>query len=389
MQRRMKESPVQHRVRKGGFAGPVAVAIAAALALSACSSSKSTQSASTPTAGGGSPAAPTSAGASTGSGGSAAPGGGLSVTLDQACQAGGSEGTLNYWTSTDPDVFKQEIPPFEAKYPNIKINYTSLRPADMVQRIIAEVQANHALDVDAIAGDLPSFAPLFDEKLIQPVDWTKLGVASDVQFELKGFTTVRTYREVLGLGYNTQLVKESDLPSTWQELINSKWAGKVIADPRGVYLSGLSLAMGKDKAIEWFKSFMSTDKPQIVKGATASMQKVISGEALLTTSSHDAEATEQQQKGAPVGIKYLDIVPTQDWYAIVMKGAAHPNAAACFFGWWTGSEGQAQQLKYEFKENKTTPDGLPAGAKLVAINDPDEAQTATDTATEFAKLMGQ
>lgn len=378
---------MQHRVRRGRFVGPAAVAVAAALALSACSSSKSTGSASTPSTGGESPAA--SSGGSTGSSASAAPGGALSVTLDQACQAGGGEGTLNYWTSTDADVFKQEIEPFQAKYPNIKINYTSLRPADMVQRIIAEVQANHALDVDAIAGDLPSFAPLFDDKLIQPIDWTKLGVAPDVQFQLKGFTTVRTYREVLGLGYNTQLVKESDLPSTWQELINSKWAGKVIVDPRGVYLSGLALGMGKDKAIEWFKSFMSTDKPQIVKGATASMQKVISGEAMLTTSSHDAEATEQQKKGAPVGIKYLDIVPTQDWYALVLKGAAHPNAAACFFGWWTSPDGQAQQLKYEFKENKTTPDGLPAGAKLVAINDPQEAQTATDTATEFAKIMGQ
>ena len=379
---------MQHRVRKGRLAGPAAITIAAALALSACSSSKSNGAASTPTTGAGSPAATTS-GATGASGSPAAPGGALSVSLDQACQAGGGEGTLNYWTSTDPDVFKQEIEPFQAKYPNIKINYTSLRPADMVQRLIAEVQAHHSLDVDAIAGDLPSFAPLFDEKLIQPVDWTKLGVPEDIQFQLKGFTTVRTYREVLGLGYNTQLVKESDLPSTWQDLINSKWAGKVIADPRGVYLSGLSLAMGKDQAIEWFKKFMSTDKPQIVKGATASMQKVISGEALLTTSSHDAEATEQQQKGAPVGIKYLDIVPTQDWYAIVMKGAAHPNAAACFFGWWTSPDGQAQQLKYEFKGNKTTPDGLPAGAKLVAINGPEEAQTATDTATEFAKLMGQ
>jgi iron(III) transport system substrate-binding protein len=365
----------------------VAIAIAAALAMSACSSSKSNGSASTPTTGAGSPAA-TASGATGASGSPAAPGGGVSVTLDQACQAGAGEGTLNYWTSTDPDVFKQEIEPFQAKYPNIKINYTSLRPADMVQRIIAEVQANHSLDVDAIAGDLPSFAPLFDDKLILPVDWTKLGVPADVQFQLKGFTTVRTYRVVLGLGYNTQLVKESELPSTWQDLINSKLAGKVIVDPRGVYLSGLSLAMGKDQAIEWFKKFMSTDKPQIVKGATASMQKVISGEALLTTSSHDAEAVEQKQKGAPVDIKYLDIVPTQDWYAIVMKGAAHPNAAACFFGWWTSAEGQAQQLKYEFKENKTTPDGLPAGAKLVAINDPQEAQTATDTATAFAKLMG-
>lgn len=374
---------------------PVAVAVVAAVAIAGCSSSKSsTNGASASTsasAASSSPAAASSAASApaAASGPASAPtvpAGALSVTADQACQS--AEGSLNYWASTDADVFKQEIAPFAQKYPNIKVNYTSLRPADMVQRIIAEVQAHHSLDVDAVSGDLPSFAPLFDQNLIAPVDWTKLGAPADLQFQLKGITTVRTYREVLGLGYNTQLVKASDLPSTWQELINSKWAGKIIADPRGVYLSGLALGMGSDQALTWFKNFMATDKPQIVKGATASMQKVISGEALLTTSSHDAEATEQQQKGAPVGIKYLDIVPTQDWYAAILKGAAHPNAAACFYGWWIGSEGQAQQLKYEFKTNKTTPDGLPAGAKLVAINDPQQAQEATDAATQFAKLMG-
>jgi len=373
------------------------IAVVAALSMAACSSSSpgttdaaSTSPSTSPASSAAAPAASAAGSASSGASAPAVPAGALSVTEQQACDAAStSEGQLDYWTSTDPDVFKQEVAPFEQKYPKIKINYTSLRPADMVQRLIAEVQAHHALDVDAVAGDLPSFAPLFDQKLIQPVDWTKLGVAADVQFELKGFTTVRTYREVLGLGYNTQLVKEADLPSTWQELINSKWAGKIIADPRGVYLSGLALGMGQDQAVSWFKDFLATDKPQIVKGATASMQKIISGESLLTTSSHDAEATEQENKGAPVGIKYLDIVPTQDWYALILKGAAHPNAAACFFGWWTGDEGQAQQLKYEFKTNKTTPDGLPAGAKLVAINDPDQAQTATDTANTFAKLMGQ
>jgi iron(III) transport system substrate-binding protein len=313
----------------------------------------------------------------------------LSMTSQAACDAAAAKdgGTFNYWTSTDADVFKEEIASFNAKYPNIHINYTSLRPADQVQRIVAEVQARHDLDVDAIAGDLPSFAPLFDQKLIQPVDWTKLGIPSDVQFQLKGYTTVRTYREVLGLGYNTRLVQPSELPNTWQELVNSKWSGKVIIDPRGVYMSGLALSMGKDAAITYFKNLLQTDKPMIVKGATASMQKIISGEAKLTTSSHDAEAAEQQSKGAPVGIKYLDIVPTQDWYALVLKGAAHPEAAACFFSWWTGPEGQAQQLKYEYKANKTTPDGLPAGAKLVAINDPDQAKLATDVANEFAKLM--
>lgn len=372
--------------RAGARVAPVACALA--LVVAGCSSGSSSGT------GAASGAAPSSAssvqpGSSSTGGAPTAAGGTLSVSSQQACQAAAQEGgELDYWTSTDTDVFQQEVAPFEQKY-DIKIKYTSLRPADMVQRIIAEVQAHHPLDVDAIAGDLPSFAPLFDQKLIQPVDWSALGVPSDLQFTLEGLTVARTYREVLGLGYNTQLVKSSELPDTWEQLIDSKWSGKVIVDPRGIYLSGLSLAWGENQAVAWFKRFLATDKPQIVKGATASMEKVISGEALLTTSSHDSEVAEQQHKGAPVAIKYLDIVPTQDWYAVILKGAAHPNAAACFFSWWIGPDGQAQQQKYEFKTNVTKPPAVPATSKFVSINDPQAAQIATDTASQFAKLMGQ
>lgn len=315
----------------------------------------------------------------------------LALTGDQACAAASKNdgGRLNYNAATDPDVFQKEIQPFQAKYPGVKINYSSARPADIVQRVSAEVQARHDLDVDAITGDMPSFAPLFDQNLVADVDWSKLGVPQDLQLSLHGVQNYRTYRIILGLGYNTKNVKPETLPSTWDQLVDPRWAGKVIVDPRGVYLSGLSLAWGKDKSVSWFQSLVRTDKPQVVKGATASLEKVISGEASLTTSSHDAEITEQKQKDAPVGIKYLDVVPSQDYYAVVLKGAKHPEAAACFFSWWASAEGQAQQLKYEFKTDVTSPPDLPAGSKIVAINDPAAATLATDTAGEFAKLLAK
>jgi iron(III) transport system substrate-binding protein len=329
----------------------------------------------------------TAAPSSTASGASDA----FAVTAEQACTNATTKenGQFNYWTSTDPNVFQKEIQPFQQKYPGIKINYTSLRPSDQVQRVVAEIQAHHDLDVDAIAGDLPSFSPLFSQGQIQKVDWQKLGIPADDVFTLNGIPAPRTYRTLLGLGYNNKLVSESDLPSTWQDLVNSKWSGKVVVDPRGIYLSGVSLSMGKDQAVSWFKDFMAQDKPIVVQGATASMQKVISGEAQLTTSSHDSETAEQQSKGAPVAIKYLDIVPTQDWYAAIIKGAPHPNAAACFFSWWLSPEGQDQQFKYEFRKNDTKPAGVPASAKFVSINDPEQAKLATDVATEFAKVMGK
>jgi len=358
-----------------------------ALALSACSSSGSSNTGSGST---GSAAATTSAApAGTGNAAPSASSGGASAGLAAACTAAESEGQLNFRDTTDPDVFAKEVAGFEQKYPKIKVNFGSQRPQDSVQSVVAEVQAGHALDVDAISIDFPSAGPLIQQNLIATVDWPSLGVPESDVLTDQTAQFVRTQRTILGLGYNTTKLKASDLPDTWDQLIDSKWAGKIIVDPRGEYLSGLGIAWGEQKALDWYTNFMKTDKPMVVKGATASLQKVISGEAELTTSSHDAEILEQQAKGAPVDIKYLDVVPTQDHYAIILKGAQHPNAAKCFLGWWISPDGgQAAQLKYEFKGNETEPKGVPATAKLGAINSPDDAALQTKVASEFSKLTG-
>jgi iron(III) transport system substrate-binding protein len=308
-------------------------------------------------------------------------------SLSQACDLGAKEGTVQFRATSEPDVFAKEVKAFEHKYPKIKVRFSSQRPQDSVQRIVTEVQTHHQVDVDAVAIDLPTARPLLQRKLAAPVEWDAVGLPKDHVLTVDGVGLIRTQRIVLGLGYNKNKVSPSQLPSTWDGLVDSKWAGKVVVDPRGEYLSGLGIVWGKDKAVGWYKRFLAVDKPMVVKGATTSLQKVISGEATLTTSSHDAEVREQGADGAPVAIKYLDVVPTQDHYAIVVKGATHPNAALCFLSWYASDAGGvAQQLKYEFKGNESSPKNLPAGAKLGAITDPAQADVQSATAEQFATL---
>jgi iron(III) transport system substrate-binding protein len=196
----------------------------------------------------------------------------------------------------------------------------------------------------------------------------------------------RTEREMLGLVYNKNKVQESELPSTWEGLIDSKWAGKVVVDPRATSMSLLSIVWGKDKALDWYKRLLATDKPLVTTGESAGVVKVGSGEALLSTSAYDATVRQQDAAGAPVGIKFLDVVGAKDHYAVIMKQTPHPNASVCFLAWWGSQEGQAQQLKVEQKENQSQPTGLPAGAQIAAITSQQVAASVADVATEMSKL---
>ena len=72
------------------------------------------------------------------------------------------------------------------------------------------------------------------------------------------------------------------------------------------------------------------------------------------------------------------------WGSLGSRGSWEPGGSTE----WTGPEGSAQQLKYEFKSNETRPASLPTDSKLFAIENPDQAKLATDVASAFAKLMG-
>ena len=312
-----------------------------------------------------------------------------SKSMDEACAAGEGEGELNYWSATDPEDFEKEIAPFRAAHPGIKVNFTSVRPTDATQKIVTEVQARHDLDVDATSTDLPSAQPLFDQGLVANIDWNALGIPSHLQIDYGGVPIYRTLRDFIGIGYNPHNTPAPEVPKTWDQLVDTKYSDRIVVDGRGVYLSGLAIAWGPEKTVEWVKKLWDTDKPIVVQGATDSIQKVIGGEALITTSATTSAINAAKQTGAPIEIAYLDVVPSQDKYGVVLAGAQHPNAAACFLGWFGSAEGQAQQLKVEYKGNSDEPDNLSSGATLSVAVKPEDQAVLNQTGADISDIISQ
>jgi iron(III) transport system substrate-binding protein len=197
--------------------------------------------------------------------------------------------------------------------------------------------------------------------------------------------TVRTERIAIGLAYNTDQVKDADLPNTWDELVNSKWQGKVVVDPRGDPLQLLAVAWGQDRTVDFVTKLSQTDTPQIVQGATAGLLTVASGENKITTNGRSAETAEQQSKGAPVKIKYLDVVPAVDYYTAVPTGAPHPNAGACWAAWLNSDAGRKAKAQYAFKGNVDLPQEA-GGGQLAAIEKPEDSTLVATTAEKISAV---
>ena len=346
--------------------------IGLAALIGACSPSAASQAPTTAPA----TAAPSAAGSD------AAPSASAGASLADVCAKGQEEGQLVHWHNHS-DNFVQVIDAFKAAYPGIEVEDLVLSPDEAAQRILTEVAAGRAPTPDLTATQLDVFKPLIDRGVAETeVDWAALGVPADV---IHQDNFVRIHRIALGLGYNTDSVKPEEIPNTWEELVDAKWAGRMIVDPRGRPFDSISLAWGKEKTLDYVQRLKDIGKPLVIEGGTAGLVAVAGGEADFTTGGRSAETLEQQAEGAPLAIKYLDVVTTIDNYNVPLKGAAHPNAATCFIAWFA-AEGQSIYNEVEFKTNDTVPPDAPAGAEIVTIETPEQADAVKDIGTEIGRI---
>jgi iron(III) transport system substrate-binding protein len=304
-------------------------------------------------------------------------------STEEVCKAAEQEGELVSWNSEDPEAYEKIFGEFAKSYPGIKLNSVEVRPDDLVQKLVTESAAGHESGVDAISITMDKSGPLLENNLLNTdIDFTKMGVDADYIGE---GNAVRTERIAIGLAYNTDQVQESDLPNTWDELVDSKWDGKVVVDPRGDPLQLLAIAWGQDKTVDFVTRLSETAHPQVVQGATAGLLTVASGENKITTNGRSAETAEQQSKGAPVKIKYLDVVPAVDYYTAVPAGAPHPNAGACWAAWLNSDTGRKAKAEYAFKGNIDLPQEAGSG-QLAAIERPQDTELVAATAEKISAV---
>jgi iron(III) transport system substrate-binding protein len=354
-----------HGVRHWKLRG-VALAAVAALAVGACSGAEATPSptqAATPGASADASAPPAADG------------------LAEICAAGAEEGKLVHWHNHSEEYIKV-IELFNETYPDIEVELLELSPDEATQRILTEVAANRDPSADLLALGLDVAVPLLDRgELVTDRDWAALGVPEDVIHETG---QLRKQRTSVGLGFNTDKLSEDEIPSTWEELIDAKWAGRVIVDPRGRPFDALSLAWGEEKTLDYVQRLKDVVKPLVIEGGTAGLVSVAGGEADISTSGRSAEMLEQQAAGAPLAMKYLDVVATIDNYNMVLKKAANLNAATCFAAWFS-IDGQELYNEVEFKSNEAIPPGAPDGADIVTIETPEQA----DAVKAIGKKIGE
>ena len=228
---------------------------------------------------------------------------------------------------------------FEQKYPGTKL--TVLRqPGEKIRnRILTEarggkhfwdvVSFNH-LDMEALDGEKMLAAYVSPE--------TKNGYPEGAVHPRGKWAAIYVRQYVIG--YNTNLVRPSEAPRDWTELLQPKWKGKLAIDDNEVewYASMLDF-LGRDKGTAFMRA-LAAQEPQFRRGHTLLSKLLVAGDFPLAIV-HAAEMDEARKSGAPVDwVRTLDPIVTSPSVIAVSAHAPHPKEARQFVDFVLSDEGQ-------------------------------------------------
>jgi iron(III) transport system substrate-binding protein len=339
------------------------------LALSACGGAEEPSDQAAGAAGGTDSSSPDAA--SVDEGATAATGAGTAGGQEAACEAALDEGPLDWWTQ-DPATAERIIELFNEDYPDITVEFTYLTENDIAQRLVSEADAGRETSADLTVGNLSAFAPAIERGLInQEVEWP----AEIPENLITPSNMVRISRRAAGLVYNTNEFTAEELPETWEELVDPRYAGLVSVHATGIPFNYFVVPWGEEATVDWATNMAQVVQPAVIEGTTASIQAAASGEVPIAASGRDSEAREQQAAGAPVEIKYLDLVPAYDFHQAIPTGAQDLNAAVCLASWYV-NEGHEDIFAINFAANEDVPPDAPEGAEIIVLETDDIDATA-------------
>jgi iron(III) transport system substrate-binding protein len=248
------------------------------------------------------------------------------------------EGELMVYHSTQTEDLKPVFDAFTRKYGVVVRDWRS-SSENIVQRVVRESRAGK-FEVDFIENNSPEMEALRREKMLRPMD--------SAHFADMRPGTLPAHREfatstmdVFVAAYNTEKVKASELPKTYQDLLDPKWKGRLgIEAEDHAWMGTLLQEVGPEKGEKLFRDIVGGNGISVRKGHTLLANLVASGEVPLGLTVYHYKPAQMKAKGGNIDWFVIPPAIAQLHAVAVHVKAPHPHAAALLFDFFLG-EGQA------------------------------------------------
>jgi iron(III) transport system substrate-binding protein len=204
---------------------------------------------------------------------------------------------------------------------------------------------------------------------------------------------VRIYLSVIA--YNTSLVPPAEAPKSFADLLEAKWAGKLVKGHPG-YSGTIMTAthqMARDLGWDYFEK-LAKQRVMQVQSSVDPPKKIALGERAVMVDGGDYNVFTHKQQGAPVEVVYAsEGSPTISGPNAIFAAAVNPNAARLFQCWSCSGEGQQLLVdttgQYPAHAGvKAHPERRPLSEIKLMREDPAEvAATADDIKARYSSIF--
>jgi iron(III) transport system substrate-binding protein len=271
-------------------------------------------------------------------------------TIAALYEAAKKEGKVSWWDQHDQAVAQKFTDAFQKQFPGITVEFFEATQDVLKARSIQEARAGRvSFDFVDTGQNWTDYAT---NKIVDAsTDFRELlGLAGvDPTFIVDG--TYSPEFTVVGSAYNTDLVREEELPKDFDGFSNPKWKGKLAIEARlRPYVYGTQFMGGEDQVVDMLKR-LKDNNPRPTDGDTKSQGLLVAGEFPVLIGAYLQRSI--MMKNKPWGFvpfnEVYSTVPRQGY--IVPTGAPHPNAGKLYMWWFMGPEGQALTDAERFKGN--------------------------------------
>jgi iron(III) transport system substrate-binding protein len=258
----------------------------------------------------------------------------VSIT-PELVEAARKEAKVVLYSSMDLPVGEKLAKAFEAKYPGIEVQVERAGSERLFQRVAQEFGSGIRAGDVVNSADAAHFIPWKKSGWLMPF------VSEDMANHfLPGyrdpdgmFATSRVW--LSSIAYNSNLVKPQDAPTSFKDLLDPKWAAKMVKGHPAYSGTIMTTTFQLVRELGWeYYEGLAKQRVMQVQSSTDPPKKLSLGERAVMADGNEYNIVLLKEAGQPVEPVYpTEGTPTISGPTGIFVSAPHPNAAKLFQAW--------------------------------------------------------
>lgn len=253
------------------------------------------------------------------------------------------EGPVTFYCNWDVNTCNKMVSDYEAAFPGVKATADQMVSATISSRYAAEKAANAPTADVLTTSDYAFLQGMLAQGFTTPLN--KAGIPGMADWPAQWWSNaVGSPIGAKGypIGYNTNLVKGSDIPKTINDLLKPKWKGKIDGPAGGSVGTLAGYAVFVQDTKDFGNAMVHIVKKQQLKyvngGDAPAISLMAAGEVSLMFPSSSNNILAEAQSGAPVSYVFPKVTAGNPIAWAINSRPTHPAGAKLFISFVTSQK---------------------------------------------------